>query len=365
MTSAIPIRNLYALLAFHWYELGLEGLTDVGAVDADTPLELLARLLVHGTRTQLRRGIHREYREHAEDLARPRGAIDVTTTVQRALLRRHRLHCRYDELVPDLPVNRLIKASLRALTTAEIEPDTRRAVTGLALRLAEVSDVPLLQAAAASLTIPRGSRTYAVLVEICRMLARHLLPDAGDGGHRFRDVLNDDDELARLFEGFVRGFARWHLRGRAEVRCTQPIWAGFAGPDDARALLPRMKTDCTILTHEVIAVLECKFVREPFRRIGDSDARLKLRSSHLYQLFAYVTNLARTHVDREIRGTLVYASAGDGVDTTFRLGNTELTVRTVDLTLPWADLQRVMSALVTDAAGGAARSTACVFAPRA
>ena len=68
MAGDIPIRNLYALLAFHWYERGLAALADVTAVAAATPLELLARLLIHGTRGQLRRGIHREYVEHAEDL---------------------------------------------------------------------------------------------------------------------------------------------------------------------------------------------------------------------------------------------------------------------------------------------------------
>ena len=118
MSAEIPIRNIYALLAFHWRALGIEGLRDVGQVDADTPLELLARVLVEGTRAQLRRGLDRAYIEHDEDLAHLRGAFDLDATVRRGLIVHQRLNCRFDELVPDTPANRLVKAGLSTIAGA-------------------------------------------------------------------------------------------------------------------------------------------------------------------------------------------------------------------------------------------------------
>lgn len=345
MANDIPIRNLYALLAFHWYERGLASVADVDAVTADTPLELLARLLLHGTRAQVRRGLHREYVEHAEDLALIRGAIDVTTSVQRNLLPHRVLHCRFDELIADVPVNRLVKACLRAVMIAEVPLDVRRGAAALALRLADVGDVSLAAAIAAPLVLPRASRSYAVLAEICQLIARELLPDTHGAGRRLRDLGRDDEQLARLFEGFVRGFARHHLGPAFEVVRTQPPWAQFRGDDDARALLPRMNTDATILGGGGTAVLECKFVREPFRVVDEAGERVKLRSGHLYQLFAYVTNLER-HGGSPVAGTLVYAGVGRGVTTAFELGATSIAVHTIDLAARWPELEAQMIAML-------------------
>ena len=345
MAGDIPIRNLYALLAFHWYERGLAALADVTAVAAATPLELLARLLIHGTRGQLRRGIHREYVEHAEDLVLVRGAIDASATVQRGLLPQRVVHCRFDELVADVAVNQLIKASLRTVSVADVPSDVRRSAAGLALRLDGVTDVPLVRAIKTKFNLPRASRSYAVLVEICQLIAREMLPDTHGTGGRLRDLGHDDDKLAWLFEGFVRGFAQHRLGATFTVARTQPPWSLFRGSDQARALLPRMNTDATIRGGGGTGVLECKFVREPFRAVDASGDRIKLRSSHLYQLFAYITNLER-HGVTPVTGTLVYAGVGRGVTESFDLGPTPVAIHTVDLAAPWSVLEAEMIAML-------------------
>lgn len=346
MAGEIPIRNIYALLAFHWRALGIEGVSDVGQVEADTPLELLARVLVQGMRMQLRRGLAREYHEVAEDLSHPRGAICVDETLSRAVQVGQRLHCRYDELVSDSSANRLVKAGLRAVGRCPSLGETvRRTALGLVAQLGEVLDVPLGTIAATPISVPRSARSYAPLLDICRMLARHMLPDQADRGQRFRDIRLADRELAHLFEGFVRGFVRHHLDSHHRVSALQPKWAEAHGPETALALLPLMKTDVTVLGSRMIAVLETKFYRTPFRELEHGE-RLKLRSSHLYQLFAYVMNLARRNPDHSIRGGLLYASTGRGVEAELKLGEIPIMVRTIDLTLPWPELETVMQDIV-------------------
>lgn len=350
MSAEIPIRNIYALLAFHWRALGIEGLRDVGQVDADTPLELLARVLVEGTRAQLRRGLDRAYIEHDEDLAHLRGAFDLDATVRRGLIVHQRLNCRFDELVPDTPANRLVKAGLSTIAGAIGVPlEIRRNAMGLAAQLASVTDVPLATIANAKITVPRSARAYAPLFDICRMLARLRIPDQALREHHFRDLRVDDRELAHLFEGFVRGFVRYHAGPRHQVGVTHPPWADAVGDAAALALLPRMKTDVTVASSEAITVLETKFVRQPFRQLEDPE-RIKLRSGHLYQLFAYLTNLGRSHRDRTLRGALVYASVGRGVQVDLTLGEHGLAIRTVDLTLAWPKLEAVMLSLASWAA---------------
>lgn len=338
MSAEIPVGNLYALLAFHWQDLGFGAVRDVGEVEADTPVELLARALVQASRSLLRRGLAQSYRERREDLRHVRGAIDLTASVSSGVITQRRLTCRIDELTPDITPNRLLKATLTALAAhSTVEGPTRRALRGLVLQLAAVEDVPLTIGLARAATVPHGHRAYAMLLDVCRLVATHLIPDSTSQGGRFLDPREDDLVMSRLFEGFLRGFARYYLRDRAKVGVRHVAWRGAEGPPEALALLPRMITDVYIETESLVAVLEAKFVREPFRVLNTPE-RLKLRSSHLYQLFAYLANLGDEQNGRRLRGALVYASTAHGLQARLALDGVPVSVWTVDLTEPWSEL---------------------------
>ena len=53
----IPIRNLFAMLAFCWRDAALVDDAGIGACDFDRPLEVAARLLDHVLRRLFRRGL--------------------------------------------------------------------------------------------------------------------------------------------------------------------------------------------------------------------------------------------------------------------------------------------------------------------
>jgi len=343
--GTIPIRNVYALLAYAWNWLDLAPIADVSAIEADTPADLLARLLADGLGTLLRRGPYRAYIERVEDLRQPRGAVDVTPTVTGALRARGRVVCRFDELSYDVVENRVIKAAARALFACRgIDRRLALKLRDAYVRMDEVADVELSAELLRRARVPRGHHLYGMLLDVCRLVFENLLPDESGNGMRLRDFTRDDRQMAHLFEAFVRGFLKRHLED-ARVGREHLGWFGAAGERAALNLLPRMETDVSVRTPRHCAIVETKFVRQPFRKL-EGNARLKLRSEHLYQLFAYVKNTHdRGAGSHTIDGILLYASVGRGVSETLALGDSRVSVQTLDLLACWADIRDALLAL--------------------
>jgi 5-methylcytosine-specific restriction enzyme subunit McrC len=343
--GSIPIRNVYALLAYAWDFLDLAPVADIGTIEADTPADLLARLLVDGVQTLLRRGPYRAYIERAEDLRAPRGSVDVTRTVTGALRARGRVGCRLDELSYDVVENRVIKAAARVLFACrDIDAGLALALRNACVRMDEVADVALTADLCRRARVPRGHRLYGMLLDLCGLVLANLLPDEGGDGVRLRDFTRDDDQMAHLFEQFVRSFLQRHLDG-ARVGREHVQWAEASGEHAARQLLPRMITDVSVRAPGQHTIVETKFVRHPFRELEDG-GRLKLRSDHLYQLFAYLENTRRREpASINVDGILLYASVGRGLSETLRLGESRFTVRTLDLSASWPEIKAALVAL--------------------
>ena len=98
-----------------------------------------------------------------------------------------------------------------------------------------------------------------------------------------------------------------------------------------------------VLGNDARTIIETKFYREPFqKRLSD---RERLRSAHLYQLFAYLKNLRIREPSRKLGGILLYAGVGKEVSASFHLQDIEVSVRTLDLMAPWSELRKSLLGL--------------------
>ena len=334
----IPPENLYYVLCYAWERLDrLKAVPDdVRTSTFDLPQNLLAQLLHDGFSQVLRRGLDRGYRERAEDTRRPRGKLDLPSTVRRALRVRGQVRVRYEELSRDVLHNRIVKTTmLRLAAVEELNTDLKGKLTRLVQRIADVGEVDLREDLFRRVQIHRNNADYGFLLDLCRMIARHLLPEAGAGAVRFRDFTTDEREMGRLFEDFVRGFLRTEHPRLGVLGHKSIKWD--AEPDgDAVLRLPLMETDIYIPGAGGRSVIvETKCVSEPFARGGQAST-VSLRSDHLYQLFAYLTNHARWYsAEPPAVGLLLYATAGATFDYRYRVHGHPLWVWSVDLAKPW------------------------------
>ena len=334
----IPSENLFYVLCYAWKRLDqMKALpADVRTTALDLPQDLLACLLHESFSKVLRRGLDRGYRELTEETRRPRGKLDLPRTARRALRVRGQVSVRYEELSRDVLHNRIVKSTMQRLAAVEeLNPDLKGKLTRLVHRIADIADVDLRDDLFRRVQVHRNNADYGFILDLCRLITRHLVPENRIGAVRFKDFTADDAEMGRLFEAFLRGFLRTEHPELEILGHKRIYWDWTSVGDDAKRF-PIIETDIYVpSTGGPSVVIEAKCVSSPFatnRRTGT----VSLRSDHLYQMFAYLRNDARSFPDRPpALGVLVYATVGDAFDYRYYVHRHPVWIRSVDLSKPW------------------------------
>ena len=133
--QVIRVQNIYHMLAYAFRVLRGQGYADVATEEFDNAADLCAEILARGVRSQLKRGLGREYVEHVEALSSPRGKIEVTESVKTRSVLRRQLVCAYDDLSVDTDMNRILKATMALLVRSDIGKGRKRELKRLRVKL--------------------------------------------------------------------------------------------------------------------------------------------------------------------------------------------------------------------------------------
>jgi len=344
---SIPIENIYYLLCYAWDRLDARGLVDAGALP-DGPVEnLLAKVLDAGVSHLIRQGLDRGYVESEEDGRRLRGKVLLSETLARGSLPAGRVVCRVDELSHDVPHNRVIKAAMRELLALPtVDRSLRMALRSHCQRMHDVSDVALTLDAFRRVQLHRNIARYSFLVNVAHLVARCAMPDERTGGRGFHPFTENEQEMGRLFESFVRNFLR-REQDVFHVTATKVAWDLDVSDSSDPKWLPEMRTDVMLTSPKARVVMETKFYAMPFQSRYSSP---KLISSHIYQLLTYVSQLGATAGPEPI-GVLLYAGSGHAEPLRYRLGGHTMLVRGLDLKRKWTEIHRELLEMVAGLAG--------------
>ena len=109
----IGLRNLMRMVAFAFEldDLRLSETTSNYAVGAEGLVDLLGLSLLHAVERLVRGGLLPRYEQRIDDLASPRGRIEILHAATHP--GRARLRCEFDELTDDHLLNRVLAAGLR------------------------------------------------------------------------------------------------------------------------------------------------------------------------------------------------------------------------------------------------------------
>ena len=316
------------------------GSTEVGIDDCPDLPNLFARVLINGVRRLLRRGLDRGYVGFEAELRSPRGRLLIDRTIKEQTLQRGAVCCQIDELRHDVLHNQIVKSTAIALANhQQIEPSLAHELRLICGKLGEVSIIRLRLSIFRGVQLSRNNAQYSALMRLCEFVCRAALPDEDSPGSRFPDILRDEERMSRVFEDFLRNFYFYEQRAFT-VRREDMRWRLDAGPGGDPSLVPLMRTDVTLRSPRSTVVMDAKFYADPFPR---SSGTPKIRSSHLYQLFAYMKHASDKAPGLPVRGALVYASPGDGCLHRYRMDGHEIAVAAIDLSEPW---KQVHSALI-------------------
>jgi 5-methylcytosine-specific restriction enzyme subunit McrC len=341
----IPIRNLYYLLCYAWDVLPESSVAQVGIERIETGMDLLSRVLINGVTHLRRRGLMRDYAAREDEVAGVRGKLHVAETLKRHLLVNARTHCAFDELEFDTLPNRIVKATLRLLSTSSaVDVNLRSELAGLYHSLGGVSDLALTRSAFAHVQLHRNIAFYALLLSVCRFAYESALPEEGGASSTFRDFERDERRMRELFQAFAFNFFK-REQGRYQVESRQVKWSVTADDPGALEWLPRMQTDIVLTSKDRTIIIDTKFYAEAFQssRFGGE----KVRSEHLYQMMSYVVNWR--HGIGQPEGILLYPTVRREFDFQFRICGIPIRVCSIDLDQRWPRIREGLLTLIKPA----------------
>lgn len=346
--SPIQVENLYYLLSYAWGLLPVEEPVAGGAeAPPETLLDLLAVLLRDQMQQLVKRGLNQDYQAEAMLTGTPRGKILLGRSMRERTMPRAKLWCESDERTPNTRLNQLVKAAAHRLAEAsEVREDLRQDLRKLLRFFADVDPISLLDTRLAMVRVYRHTARYSSVVHLSQLVRQLALPTQGAGTVLLPDVWRDERKMARLFEQFVRNFYAFHLRGMASVRAKVFKWELQAEDEQSAEHLPNMKTDVVVEYHDRrrVVVLECKFYPEVLT--PEYQGRRRVRSAHLYQLFAYQQHLKRKFPGRELRSVLLYPVGEEAMLLRYQLDGEPLRVYTLNLNQNWQGIHADMISLL-------------------
>lgn len=339
--SRIPIQNVYYLLCYAWEQMRAGQIAETGAAEQTELVDLFAQVLINGTERVLKQGLDRGYVPQSEITSRPRGRIDFDRSLKQGLLPRTQVHCHYDTLSRDVLHNRILKSTLRHLAHAHrVDEDLRRRLLSLHRRFGDVTDVPLRRSLFRRVQLHSGNAFYRFLLHVCSLVERNLIATEEGTGRQFRDFLQDEATMWKLFEEFVYNFYD-HEQDRYEVSAPHIQWdvAGKA-PDP----LPRMRTDVVLRSPRRTVILDTKYSTDALRARQGTDL---YRSKHLYQLFSYLKNAeADEDLPDDAQGLLLYPTTDMELNDAFEVQGHRIRVGTIDLMQRWNEIHNDLLSLI-------------------
>ncbi|WP_461330299.1 5-methylcytosine restriction system specificity protein McrC [Bradyrhizobium liaoningense] len=128
-------------------------------------------------------------------------------SVRRFLFMQGRSFCIFDEISADTSANRILKATLKILLSAQdMDSGLRKRVHSTYRSLQGIQDIKLSRNAFRSVRVTSNSLFYRFLLDVCNLVFESLLVDEASGSARFKDFTRDDDKMARLFQSFLFNF---------------------------------------------------------------------------------------------------------------------------------------------------------------
>jgi 5-methylcytosine-specific restriction enzyme subunit McrC len=336
----IPIQNIYYLLCYAWgsLEQGKSWLKTDSDEHPTTLWELLGNVLTKGITQLVKQGLLHEYQHETQTIAGIKGKLNLNETFKVLGQQQTQTICSFDVYSVDILPNQLLATTLQLFSknNTQLSQKCRQDAYRLRQYLHDVNSIDLNEQVFAQAKQYAKRGIYPFLLSICELIHYNLLPNQEMGGYYFKDFVEDERQMSKLFEAFVRNFYKQEMPN-ARVYREHLRWQVQASSTDL-AYLPRMETDISIAFSRRNILIDTKFYKETLTQRFDSQ---KVHAPHLYQLFAYMKNAPDVH-----EGILLYPVVEQSIHLQFIQEQQMIRVETLDLSCHWQDIHKQLMTLM-------------------
>lgn len=333
--KSILINNIYHMLSYAFQNLSQSIYDDVAIESFDEMYDLLAAILAKGIGLQLKQGLYREYINRQEELSVLRGKINMSGTIKNQLVHKRVLTCDFDDLSENNLFNQIIKTTVSLLLRNDTVKSKYK--DDLKKKMLFFSNIELLEPTSiswSSIRFQRNNQTYRMLISICQLILEGMLMTTDTGEYRLASFL-DEQHMCRLYEKFILEYYNRHYP-ELKVSASQIPWSV---DDGVRTMLPMMQSDIHLQKGNTVLIIDAKYYSHTTQTQYDKHT---LHSNNMYQIFAYVKNRDYEFGEEEhtVSGMLLYAKTEEEIqpDHVYQMHGNQITVRTLDLNLPFVDI---------------------------
>ena len=338
----IPIQNVYYMLSYAFQVLNEQGYKNIATEQFHNTGELMAAILEKGIAIQLKRGLGKEYIPQTEALSSLRGKIDIAESIKTQSMLRKQLICTYDEFSVNSTMNRIIKSTVALLLRSNISKQRKKNLRKLMMYFGEVNFIDL-HTVNWNVQYNRNNQTYRMLISVCYLVVKGLLQTQSGGSTQLMDFL-DEQRMCRLYEKFILEYYRKEYKDQITANASQIPWQL---DNEENTMLPVMQSDIMLQHDNRVRIIDAKYYEHSTQVQFDKHT---LHSSNLYQIFTYVKNKEYELRDREhkVSGMLLYAKTKEEVypNNVYQMSGNQITVRTLDLNLPFSDIAKQLNTIV-------------------
>lgn len=344
MANNIPIQNIYYLLCYAWNKLPEGEVVDVTKLDSTELVDLFATVLIGGVNHVLRRGLDRGYELHNEELSSLRGRIDIAVSARKMLIAHGKAQCEFDEFTANTLPNRIIKTTLRLLTSfSSLDADLRRRLQSLYRDLHEIDDIQLNKFVFRKVQLNFNNRYYAFLLSICELVQSLSFIDETTGDFKFKEFLREEKQMANLYEAFLLNFFKSEFPKLAP-KSEQIRWVASSDSDPTLSLLPTMRTDISLSSKSQKLIIDAKYYKQTLSSHYDKQS---LHSANLYQLLSYIDSYKARNNEHEVEGMLLYPVVSSEVNERYIINGKRVYIRTVNLAADWKNIRETLTSIAS------------------
>lgn len=341
--KSILINNIYHMLAYAFQILNQKNYEDIAVESFDEMYDLLAAILAKGIGMQLKQGLYMEYINHQEELSVMRGKINLSGTIKNRLMHERVLTCAFDELSENNLYNQILKTTVMLLLkNAKVKIEYKN---DLKKKMLFFSNVDLLKPTFikwSAIRFQRNNQTYRMLIRICQLIMEGMLMTTDAGDYRLAKFV-DEQHMCRLYEKFILEYYSKHFP-ELSVSASQIPWSV---DDGIRTMLPIMQSDIHLQKGNTVLIIDAKYYSHTTQTQYDKHT---LHSNNMYQIFTYVKNrdYAFGEAEHKVSGMLLYAKTEEEMqpDNVYQMHGNQITVRTLDLNLPFTEIAGQLNAIV-------------------
>jgi len=344
----IPVSNWYYLLSYATHFPLKEEMARVHQANFPHASALLCQLLIRLTDKLLRQGVTYRHIDRNGPVNGVKGKLKLSQTIQKQLLPKGKTYCQYSIIDCNSGFYQILVATLRQLSLhPDIDLHTKDQLKRLRSRWVGVAEVKLNPILFRSQRVQGLSRLHRVILQLCEWIYHAFGFKTTEGVTPFYQLPDDAHLLAYVFESFIRNFYKKQLLGHARVGREHIQWAmDNQSPGDSYC--PRMETDVSIVFGDRKYIIEAKYYAQALTQHYRGQKAV-YHSSHLYQIFAYLKNMAqKDHMSRSCSGILLYPQVDEKLDDLLILSGHTVHIYTLDLSQDWRGIHKDLMSLITE-----------------